>query len=237
MNLAALIKGAIALGIPRIARSNSGAPAGLVDPASGKIIPNTLVGAAPSTAQVYTSPIAGDPDTAAQYSFANLANHLVTGFLLPQAGILTEIGYIAQGNAGAGANSTLRWTVASVTQDPTAATGLALEAILGTNTTTVADNYNGVVALATGLSIAVPAQFVIAIKAGLGQNQYAQLMRSGGPLPGVVGSIVGSVLTSAATYSTTTLDVNVTPAPLVAGEKLSTLLVKGLSIYIKWKGQ
>lgn len=237
MNLGALIKGAIALGIPRIARSNSGAPAGLVDPSTGKTIPNTLVGAAPATAQIYCSPIAGDPDTAAE-AVISMFWHEVTGFLLPESGVLTEIHAIFQNNGANPATAkNVRWTVATVKQDPTAETGLAIDQVLDSGIASVAGNASGDVMLATGKSLAVPSQFVVCIKAATDNTNTlkVQNLRSGGPVPGVVGAYA-SGLVAAAAYSTTTTDLDVvTPAALATGEKIKVSIWKGLSVYIKWR--
>lgn len=238
MNLGALIKGAIALGIPRIARSNSGAPVGLVDPTSGKTIPNTMVAAAPATAQVYCSPIAGDPDTAAQ-SIISMFWHEVTGFLQPEDGVLTEIHAVFQGNgANPSTPKNVRWSVATLKRDPTAKTGLAIDQVIDTGVTSVAGNASGDVTLATGKSIAVPSQFVVCIKAATdGTNTLkVQNLRSGGPVPGVVGTAAGGELVAAAAYSTETFDMDmVTPGIPASGEKIQPSVWKGLAVYIKWR--
>lgn len=236
MSLGRVIEGLLALGVPQVIRDAAGNSLGLKT-GSGTPLPQAVVHAFPNTPQVYCSPVAGNPDTANQYSLGGLATHIGTGFLMPKAGVLTDIGIIAQGNAGAGTPITVRWTVCSIKSDPTASTGIAVDQIIDTGLADIANNFNGNVLVASGKTLAVPSQFMVFLKAGIGQNVYAQLLGSAGPLPGVVGNVSGSVLTSAATYATSSVDLAVPPAGVVAGDPITILQLKPVSVYVKWKGQ
>lgn len=194
----------------------------------------------PNTAQVVTSPITGDPDPNNDESICNV-QHIATGFLLPKAGYIDEIHFIAQGNTGAGVNRNIRYSVVEVTHEPAAQTGLKHNSTLATGVTPVADNVSGDVTVAVGLNLAVPSQFVIALKGPARFNSEAvrvQNCLSAGPVPGVLGIVPNGNVISAATYAfnTTDLDVN-TPGEIVAGDKLSISTFKGLTVYIKWRGE
>lgn len=236
MNMKRLFEWMLALGVPRVATDANGNAIGLARP-DGSLLPLAMVYAFPSTPQVYTSPIAGEPDTASSLSSGLLAGHPGTGFLLPKSGILTDIGFIAQGNAGAGVSQRVYWYVATIENDPAAKTGLKIGEVLDTGYADVADNFNGNVALATGKTLAVPSQFMLFVKSDFGTGIKVQLMNSAGPVPGVIGGITGSTLITAATYTTDIVDFASPPDGVIAGTKLRGLTYKALSTYIKWKGQ
>lgn len=201
---------------------------------------HAVVQAFPSTAQVYCSPIAGDPDTGAQQELS-LIQHYGTGFLMPGAGVLTEIHFVAQGNAGNSATArNIRWCVTSVVRDNSAATGLAVGEVLATDVAAVAGTAAGDVTLASGLTLAVPSQFMVFIKQGTTfvatEQIRCQNLRSGGPIPGVVGLYSGGII-SAAQYMSVTVDVNTpTPNPVIPGDGIITASFKGLAVYVKWRG-
>jgi hypothetical protein len=236
MSLGRLIEAILALGVPRVATDGNGNAIGLARP-NGSHLPLAMVYAFPSTPQAYCSPIAGDPDLTKQVPLHEISA-IGTGFLLPKAGIVTEIGFYTQGCTGAGASKTLRYNVCSLAQDNTAATGLKVAENLLTGTTPLADNFNGKVVVATGLNLAVPSQFMVFLKAPFQPTgTKAQAMLSAGPIPGVVGND-GAALVSTAAYTSTTLDFDAaTPIVLAAGEKIAASLYKGISCYVKWKGQ
>jgi hypothetical protein len=233
--ISGFLKNALALGVARWAPGGNRL-VGLDGADWPKVM--AVLDAAPAIAQVYCSPIVGDSDTGAQSAISTLW-HEVTGMLLPEAGVLTEIHAVFQGN---GSNpvtpKNVRWTVASVKRDPSAATGLAIDQVIDSGVTSVAGNAAGDVTLATGKSLAVPPQFVVCIKAATdAQNLLnVQNMRSGGPIPGVVGALAEGALVAATGYSTSTFDMStVTPAALVSGEKIQPSLWNGLAVYIKWR--
>lgn len=235
--IAAFLKNALALGFPQMRKDTNGAT-DLIDPSTGLPFPLAIVNAFSSTPQVYASPIAGDPDLTYQVPICSYF-HMGTGFMMPKAGLLTEIGFFAQGSSGDGASKTLRYNVVSLGRDVTAATGLKVDANLLTGTVPLANNFNGKVVVATGLELAVPAQFMVFLKtsasaASLGT--YAQACMSAGPIPGVVGDAYGS-LVSASVYTPETMDfIAGAPRALAVGEKIVTDAYKGIACYIKWKG-
>ena len=194
-----------------------------------------IVDISPDTPQIMASPISGDPDIANEETIAGV-QHIAIGFLLPKAGIITEIHMETQGNTGGGATQNVRYSVVKLKKDSTASTGLAQSETLLTGLTGVADNVNGDITLASGLSLAVPAQFVIAVKAPFGVTMNIQNTLSAGPIPGVVGNYLAGLI-SAATYAFETVDVNNPPNPVEAGDRLVVTSFKGLSIWIKWKGE
>lgn len=237
MNLGALIKGMMALRVPQATHDANGDHIGLSS--GGKNIPLAMVYAFPSTPQVYTSPIAGDQNLAAE-ELLHGVYHLGTGFLMPKAGILTEIGVITQGSTGAGTARNLRYNVVTIENDNTADSGFKVGANLLSGLTTLADNFNGAVTVAAGLNIAVPSQFMIFLKTPLNYTtgSMAQAVMSAGPVPGVVGFRSGATLLSTTTYVPATMDTDtITPRVLVAGEKITIDTAKGIAVYIKWKGQ
>lgn len=235
MNLGALMKGLLVLDVPWVIRDAAGNSAGLKTGA-GTPLPQAVVQAFPNTPQVYCSPIAGEADTANSTLISNV-DHSGAGFIMPKAGIVTEIGYIAQGNTGAGTVRNLRWNIVGIEGDSAADAGLKIAANLQTGLSTVANNYNGVVAI-TGLALAVPAQFMVFFKTAATGDCNAQLMKSAGPIPGVVGSLSGAVLKSAVSYSPELVDIDaVTPRVLAVGERIRASFFGGVAVYIKWKGQ
>lgn len=201
---------------------------------------HAIVQAFPDTPQVYCSPIAGDPDTGAQQELS-LVQHYGTGFLMPGAGVLTEIHFVAQGNAGNSATArNIRWCVTSVVRDDTAATGLAVGEVLATDVAAVAGTAAGDVTLASGLTLAVPSQFMVFLKQGYTNTATEQIrcqnLRSGGPIPGVVG-VYNAGIISAAQYMAVTVDTNTpTPNPVIPGDGIIAATFKGLAVYVKWRG-
>lgn len=201
---------------------------------NNKPIPLAMLYAFPDTPQVYCSPIAGEPDLVNNYSLSSSVQHIGVGFLLPKAGILTEIGFITQGNAGTGATVQVRWSLCEIVGDPASGTGIKTGQCFATGLTEVADNFNGAVALTSAQSLAVPAQFMVFFKTAA--TLKVQLMNSAGPVPGVVGFVSGSILTSAATYSAF-MNFNNPPSAMPADEFINVINLKGIAAYIKWKGQ
>lgn len=204
-------------------------------------IPLAMVYAFPNTAQIYTSPIAGDPDTAAQEALSGI-QHMGTGFLLPKSGILTEIHFIAQGNgANLATARNVRWTVASLANDPIAPTGLAVGEILGEGVVSIAGNVAGDVTVVSGLSLAVPSQFMVFLKQSFTSTANEQIrvqnLRSAGPVPGVVGAVSGGSLIATATYMAETTNFSNPPGSIPVGDALIPAAYKGIACYIKWKGQ
>lgn len=190
--------------------------------------------------QVYASPIAGDPDLARE-SHISGAVHTVTGFLLPKAGILEEIHMECQGNTGSGINRSVRWCVCSIKRSISSATGLAVDKVIATGLTNVADNSSGDVTLATALALAVPSQFVITIKApfkALATEQiWVQNTLSAGALPGVIGTYTGTAgLVSAATYIGGG-DIADPPEAMLPDDGLNVSDFKGLTQWIEWRGE
>ncbi len=194
----------------------------------------------PNTEQVICSPISGDPDLNNQETICGI-QHIAIGFLLPNPGVLTDIEMTCQGSIGTGVNRNIRYSIVQAKKDNAAPTGLAHSKTLLTGVTPVADNAVGRVVLATGLAVNVPSQFIIAVKGPLqadASSVYVQSMRSAGPVPGVVGTISGQDLISAATYTFAAVSFDATNPPIIPqGDMLTVTLYKGLAINIKWRGQ
>jgi len=194
-----------------------------------------IVDIAPASPVVIMSPIAGDPDTGSEQSISGFI-HIVTGFLLPRPGIVTEVHMICQGNTGTGVGRNVRCSICSVVPEPAASAGLKHNTTLYTGLTSVADNVAGDVTLLSGGSVDVPSQFVVAIKAPFkslpAEQINVQNAMSAGPVPGVVGT---TQFVSAATYIFNTTDFADPPGQVVPGDYLLPSGFKGLSVYIKWK--
>jgi len=194
-----------------------------------------------NTAQVYTSPIAGDPDLNNEEHCVGA--QLVTGFLMPKAGIVEEIHFIAQGSTGTATTVSMRASITLPERDSTSDTGIRHGASLGTYTSNVAGNVSGDVTLAAGLAVAVPSQFLISITteftiatAAGAAAPFVQALLSAGPIPGVVGNVSGGVLTSAAQYFSGDASFGAVP-PDEPSAKLQVSPYKGVAIYIKWRGE
>lgn len=197
---------------------------------------HAVVQAYPSTPATYFSPIAGDPDAATNVSISEIF-HIGTGFLLPKAGVLTDIAMKTQGSSGTG-DKNVRVTVATIKRDNTSFTGLAVDQILYEDVVVVDGAFNGVVTLATGLTLSVPAQFMVFVKAPFGAGISLQAMNGAGPIPGVVGMNNAGNLIAACSYIGANFDSQgVTPASMTPGEKISAHTYKGVGVFIKWRGQ
>jgi len=200
-----------------------------------------VVDIAPANEVTVCSPISGDPDINSQQSLSSAAT-LVTGFLLPRPGIVTEVHMITQGNNGSGINRKTRYSICDVEKETSGlspdSVGLKIRSTLKTAQTNVSDNFNGDVTLASGLAVQVPPQFVIALKsAAFAGNINVQNTLSAGPIPGVVGIAFNNSIVSAATYKLESLDTSNPPSLVNNGETIITSGFKGISVYIRWKAQ
>ncbi len=198
-----------------------------------------VVEAWPSTfPQVYCSPIAGEADLTESVPIGSL-DHMGSGFLMPKSGgVISEIGFIAQGNTGAGDIRDVRYNIVSLTKGNSSVSGqvgLKVAENLLTGLTTVANNYNGVVSV-TGLNLVVPSQFMVFWKAGPTNDINCQLMKSAGPIPGVLGSLQGSTLLSTVAYSLQDIDLGAAPRIIAVDEEIRISNFAGGAMYIKWKG-
>lgn len=194
-----------------------------------------VIDAWPAAEQIYTSPIAGDPDTTISTYVGQIQQH-ITGFLLPKAGFVTEIGVIAQGGGGAGASQTVRLSLIDFDRDSAAATGLAIGSVLHTDTTTILDNIVAAthVPLLTGLNVAVPSQFGVCFKQALASQVGIQAVLSAGPVPGMIGTITGANLIATPSYTQEPTQFG-TEQP-IEGATISAATFKGAAMYVKWKG-
>jgi len=199
---------------------------------------HAILDVAPTTENVVCSPIIGDPDPTVQTSICGI-QHMGIGFLLPTAGLVTGIYCTAQGNLGPGASREVRWSIVEMEQDPAKTVGIKSKSTIATAIATVADNVaDGEITLATGISVAVPAQFIIGLKGEklVDDPIYVQNCLSGGPIPGVFGLVNSGNVISAATYTFDNFEfTGGTPGLIPDGDGLGVTTFKGLSVYIKWK--
>lgn len=187
----------------------------------------------------YCSPIAGEPDLANQAPITGF-RAILTGFLLPKAGILDGVKAIFQGNGGNNGLSSInvRVTVATIQRNPARTAGLNVGEILYTGLTSVINNASGDITLATGLNLNVPSQFIVLVKAAdTAGTINIQNMLSAGPLPGIRAALLGSVLFSAPVYEHMAIDNLDPPAIPVAGSGIQTANAKPSATYIMWKGE
>lgn len=199
---------------------------------------NAVIDMRPTSVNTVTSPIAGDPDLTKEESIGGI-QHIATGFLLPNRGYIDQIGCILQNNVGTADLVPVRWSVVKLKKDVNASTGISHAATLDTGLVNVALNANGQQVLksySAGSRLAVPSQFVIAVKAGMGVAVKVQAMLSAGPIPGVVGTVSSGNLVSAATYTFGSTDFGATPGEIPPGDPLAPTSYKALAIYIKWTG-
>lgn len=198
--------------------------------------------ASPATPQVLCSPITGDGDLTKNESISGIQG-IVTGFIAPSNGIVTEVHFIAQRTGKAAGSSTpvnVRWSICTALPEPSSPAGIKVGAVLATGLTAVAPATLGDVTLASGLSVLVPKQFIVIVKAplsGLEANQvYVQNCMSGGMIAGVFGTVAAGNVVSAATYTTASMDFDATtPAVPTPGDLINITQYKGLSVFTKWK--
>jgi len=203
----------------------------------------TILGSTPTSAVAVCSPITGDPDLTLNASISDVQS-MVIGFITPCAGILTEIHMITQRYGVAAGNATsqnIRWSVCTVRPTSAANTvGIEIGEVLATGITTVAPSIVGNVTLVSGLTLAVPQQFIVVVKAPFkfveADKIFVQNCKSAGPIAGVFGVAVGRTILSTAGYTTTPTDFDaVTPRIPVAGDTIAASQYKGLAIYTNWR--
>lgn len=180
----------------------------------------------------------GSLDAANQESLANVQAYGGV-FLMPSSGFVTEIGFTAQGNAGNAATARdIRWTLCEI-KAGSAGNILAISRVIATAVVAVAGNVSGKVVLATGLSIAVPAKYVLFIKQG---NTFVPTdtircasVFSGGPIPGNPAVITGPQYDSAALLVGPVDLSTPTPAALLVDDPVMASGIKQLAFYCGWR--
>jgi len=201
-------------------------------------ITRSIVDMAPTAAIPICSPITGDPDLNLESNISGFYP-LLTGFITPHPGIITEVGFYTQGNGGTGVSRNIRWGVGTVASNPAAATGIEVPNFIAQGVTSLADNAaDGKVVLVTGANIPVDEYFAVCLKGARQTVEgriFAQNCLSAGAMPGVIGDVSGP-LVSAATYYLESFDTDaVNPAVFVPATVIAAPY-KGISMYVLWKG-
>lgn len=188
----------------------------------------------------YASPMVSEGDTSTEVDLCLIAwIHLP--FIMPSAGIVTEIHFIAQGNTGGGVARNFKWAVGNIVgfTDGLAA-GFGFGTTLGSGATTVDDDAAGDITVASGLSINVPTQFMVGMKGPFkttaSQKVRAQRGISGGPLTGYPADVEGgTILHSAVTLAGTTSTDTTTPDDQAENVEYGANLDGLPMFFVKWK--